>query len=147
MDDLEREDRIAQVVSLVQSELAEARTTSEADWFERMLKTLRAEPAPATTLVEASPGVHVGPGAHSAAVRALQDMIVARYQHRLLTRERARAWMRAHVADALACTALAEACADAHDLAEEGGPLDHSDHWIWEVALEVWETLPPARRV
>jgi hypothetical protein len=33
-------------------------------------------------------------------------------------------------------TSLAEACADAFDDAEEGGPLDDPDHWIWDLALE-----------
>lgn len=34
-------------------------------------------------------------------------------------------------------TSLAEACAEAFDVADEGGPLDDPDHWIWEVAVEV----------
>lgn len=34
-------------------------------------------------------------------------------------------------------TSLAEAAADAFDVADEGGPLDDPDHWVWEVAVEV----------
>jgi hypothetical protein len=32
-------------------------------------------------------------------------------------------------------TALAEAYADTVGEADEGGPLDDPDHWIWEVAM------------
>jgi hypothetical protein len=33
-------------------------------------------------------------------------------------------------------TGLAEACAEAFEVNGVGGPLDDSDHWIWEVAVE-----------
>lgn len=60
------------------------------------------------------------------------------------TRETAATWMLAnHVAhrdprtNEVNLTSLAEACAEAFDVADEGGPLDDPDHWIWEVAVEV----------
>lgn len=60
------------------------------------------------------------------------------------TRETAATWMlENHVAHRdprtleVDCTGLAEACAEAFDMADEGGPLDDPDHWIWEVAVEV----------
>lgn len=60
------------------------------------------------------------------------------------TREAAAAWMRRSLDEhrdgrtlEVDCTGLAEACAEAFDMADEGGPLDDPDHWIWEVAVEV----------
>lgn len=45
-------------------------------------------------------------------------------------------WMRAHADEYESATELAEACADAFDVADEGGPLDDETHWIWDLALE-----------
>lgn len=60
------------------------------------------------------------------------------------TEEEARRWMIANLEDhrdgrtgEVDCTGLAEACAEAYDVADEGGPLDDPDHWIWDVAVEV----------
>lgn len=56
-------------------------------------------------------------------------------------------WMRRRVRDfadgqtgEVQLGALAEAAADAFDLADEGGPLDETDHWIWDVARETADT-------
>lgn len=53
------------------------------------------------------------------------------------------AWMRAHLEEhrdprtyEVNLTSLAEAAADAFDVADEGGPLDDPDHWIWDAAIE-----------
>lgn len=60
------------------------------------------------------------------------------------TREAAEKWMlENHVAHRdprtleVNLTSLAEECAEAFDVADEGGLLDDPDHWIWEVAVEV----------
>ena len=60
------------------------------------------------------------------------------------TRSAAEAWMlmwRDEHADPhtgeVDCTALAEACAGAFDVADEGGPLDDETHWIWDIAVKV----------
>ena len=62
------------------------------------------------------------------------------------TRTAAKQWMRDEVfaygrhiesSGEVNMTSLAEACADAFDQADEGGPLDDSEHWLWEVALAV----------
>lgn len=60
------------------------------------------------------------------------------------TRDDAAKWMRRHLEDhrdprcgEINLTSLTEACAGAFEADEEGGPLDDSDHWIWEVAVEV----------
>lgn len=47
------------------------------------------------------------------------------------------------------CTALAEAAADAFGKNDMGGPLDDSDHWIWEASAEVafrFEAMRTGRR-
>lgn len=60
----------------------------------------------------------------------------------LLDPTAALAWMAQHAEDHrdgcgdVNLTSLAEACADAFGVADEGGPLDDPDHWIWELALE-----------
>jgi len=53
-------------------------------------------------------------------------------------------WMRAHRSEAVDArtgevdmTKLAEDAARAFDVDSLGGPLDDSDHWIWELALKV----------
>lgn len=42
-------------------------------------------------------------------------------------------------------TAMAKAAADAFEQAEQPGPLDDSDHWIWDAAHEVKESIDAAR--
>ncbi len=61
---------------------------------------------------------------------------------RPFTEASARAWMNAQLASGgfidacgeVEVTQLAEACAEAFDVADEGGPLDDPDHWIWDAA-------------
>ena len=73
------------------------------------------------------------------------------------SRASATRWMRAHLEEhrdprtgEVNHTALTEAWADAHDLADVGGVLDDPDHWCWEAALdaaEAWaDTHEDARR-
>lgn len=70
------------------------------------------------------------------------------------TRDAAKRWMheavrvRGEHIDAcgeVELTPLVEACADAFDQTEEGGPLDDHLHWIWEVALEVHDEHEESR--
>jgi len=42
-------------------------------------------------------------------------------------------------------TAMAEAAADSFEQAEQPGPLDDSDHWIWDAAHEVAEFIDKSR--
>lgn len=61
-------------------------------------------------------------------------------------RNAVRSWMRVNRRDfedprtgEINATALAEAAAEAFNQKDAGGPLDDSDHWIWEVAIEFVE--------
>jgi len=55
----------------------------------------------------------------------------------------AKHWMLLHAEEhadrsgSINATSLAESCADHFGVNDEGGPLDHETHWIWDLA---WET-------
>lgn len=58
----------------------------------------------------------------------------------------ARVWMQANKSEyadpktgEIQLTPLVEACADAFGVNDVGGPLDDSDHWIWDLAVSVGE--------
>lgn len=76
---------------------------------------------------------------------------LAGWRAREFTLTNVRMWMRQALrgrpedyrdGDEIDRTRLAEECADAFEMADEGGPLDDEHHWIWNAAHEVataWE--------
>jgi hypothetical protein len=61
-----------------------------------------------------------------------------------MTKRAARQWMERNVRDyvdpktgEVILTELAENCCQHFDCKDEGGPLDDSDHWVWDLAAQV----------
>ncbi len=59
-------------------------------------------------------------------------------------RDNVRAWMRLNVEHADTATTLAEIAAMEFGQDSLRGPLDDESHWIWEIALEVFDAQPSA---
>lgn len=47
-------------------------------------------------------------------------------------------WMLDNVTDYDNATSLAEAAAHEFNQADTGGPLDDETHWIWDLAIKIW---------
>lgn len=67
--------------------------------------------------------------------------------NQIVSRASIKRWMEDNVADFIdggevQATALAEAAARQFEIDYENGPLDDSDHWLWELPLEI--QLQPA---